>query len=103
MTDRKTTTAGFWVTVALVAVLLGYPLSFGPACWITSRINAGSSAIPVLYGPLTWTMSPKDEATINRVSTWYAKVGAAENWEWGAVSDSADRHVGWYWGYAGSR
>ena len=25
-------TAGFWITVALVAALVGYPLSFGPAC-----------------------------------------------------------------------
>ena len=31
--DRKKPTAGFWITVALVAVLVGYPLSFGPAGW----------------------------------------------------------------------
>jgi hypothetical protein len=29
----KKPTAGFWITVALVAVLVGYPLSFGPAWW----------------------------------------------------------------------
>jgi len=27
MTDRKKPTAGFWITVALVAVLVGYPLA----------------------------------------------------------------------------
>jgi hypothetical protein len=32
MTDRKPT-AGFWITVAFVALLVGYPLSFGPAWW----------------------------------------------------------------------
>ncbi len=26
MTDRKKPTAGFWITVALVTVLVGYPL-----------------------------------------------------------------------------
>jgi hypothetical protein len=31
---RKHPTAGFWITLALVAVLVGYPLSFGPACWM---------------------------------------------------------------------
>ncbi len=30
--DRKKPTAGFWISVALVAVLVGYPLSCGPAC-----------------------------------------------------------------------
>ena len=34
MTDHKKPGVAFWATVALVAVLVGYPLSFGPACWI---------------------------------------------------------------------
>ena len=33
MTSRQPS-AAFWITVALVAVLVGYPLSFGPACWL---------------------------------------------------------------------
>ncbi len=101
--DRKKPSAGFWITVALVGVMVGYPLSFGPACWITSRTNTGASAIPVLYRPLTWAMSPYSDTTINRVSTWYAKIGAPDDWEWGAVWDSTEGgHVGWNWGYAGS-
>jgi hypothetical protein len=32
MTSPRNPTTGFWITVALVAVLVGYPLSFGPAC-----------------------------------------------------------------------
>jgi hypothetical protein len=32
MTSRKPT-AGFWITVALVVVLVGYPLSVGPVTW----------------------------------------------------------------------
>jgi hypothetical protein len=40
VTDRKHPSVAFWITVALVAVLMGYPLSIGPAhglaCWIHS-------------------------------------------------------------------
>src|SRR5579871_4427081 len=31
MTSRKHPSAAFWVSVALVVALVGYPLSFGPA------------------------------------------------------------------------
>ena len=50
---RKKPTAGFWITVALVAVLLGYPLSFGPVCWMLRPAN-GSDARPLVavYKPL---------------------------------------------------
>ncbi len=97
--DRKKPGMSFWATVAVVVVLLAYPLSFGPACWITSRTNVGATAIPVLYRPLTWAMSAESNTTINRVSMWYAKAGAAENWEWGPVwNPDAARHVGWKWG-----
>lgn len=32
MTDRKKPGVAFWATVGLVVMLVGYPLSFGPAC-----------------------------------------------------------------------
>jgi hypothetical protein len=32
MTNRKQPGVAFWATVVVVAVLVGYPLSFGPAC-----------------------------------------------------------------------
>ncbi len=40
MTDRKKPTAGSWMTVALVAALVAYPLSFGPACWLCGRTRS---------------------------------------------------------------
>jgi len=52
MTDRKHPSVAFWITVALVAVLVGYPLSFGPACWISSHTNRGMRAINIIYQPL---------------------------------------------------
>jgi hypothetical protein len=32
--DRKKPTSRFWINVALVAVLVGYPLSSRPAFWL---------------------------------------------------------------------
>src|SRR4029077_8067590 len=52
MTDHKHATAGFWFTVALVAVLVGYPLSFGPACWVIGRKMLPVSAAAKAYWPL---------------------------------------------------
>ena len=53
--DRKKPTAGFWITVALVAVLVGYPLSFGPACWILTHqklLSKTRNAVEAPYVPL---------------------------------------------------
>jgi hypothetical protein len=35
--DHKKLGVAFWGTVGLVVVLVGYPLSFGPACWLSIR------------------------------------------------------------------
>ncbi len=35
--SRKKPGVAFWATVAVVVALVTYPLSFGPACWITAR------------------------------------------------------------------
>jgi len=37
--ERKKPTAGFWFTVALVALLVGYPLSQGPAFCFCSQFK----------------------------------------------------------------
>jgi hypothetical protein len=77
---RKKPSAGFWITVALVAVLVGYPLSFGPACWITSRTNVGASAVSTAYRPATWGMSRSSR--IADAVSWYSELGSAEAWKW---------------------
>jgi hypothetical protein len=95
---RKQPGVAFYTTV-VIALVLAYPLSFGPACWITSRTNVGADLVPVVYRPLTWAMSSPDSDTLfNRVSVWYALAGAPENWMWGAAWDpSSERFVGWVW------
>jgi hypothetical protein len=95
MTSRKKPGVTFWATVAVVVVLVAYPLSFGPACWITSRLDRGANLVPVAYRPLTWAMSPTSDTMINRVSRWYSKIGAAENWEW--VCARSKWNAIWIW------
>ena len=79
MTDRKKPGVAFWATVVAVVVLMLYPLSFGPACWICVRLAScsGCRAIGRLYKPLlwigmetTWGLEPVD---------WYMSVGVPED------------------------
>jgi len=54
MTSHCKPTSPFWTTVTLVVVLVGYPLSFGPACWVRSHVPYYESR-PILkiYWPLS--------------------------------------------------
>src|SRR5579863_2882764 len=54
MTDRQPAPA-FWLTVALVAVLVGYPLSMGPYWWLCHQIRVPHlirSAADAFYDPV---------------------------------------------------
>jgi hypothetical protein len=55
MKDRKKPGAAFWAAVALVAVLVGYPLSFGPANRIMTMLDDPDWALRaywVVYDPI---------------------------------------------------
>jgi hypothetical protein len=81
MTDRKHPSATFWITVALVALLVAYPLSFGPACWLTSRIDYGRAWITTVYFAIIWTwdlLPYPIQTAIER----YTEAGAADHWGW---------------------
>ena len=59
MTDRKKPGVAFWATVALVVVLVGYPLGIGPAIWLYDHDCFDEDGLPLaalrwLYGPLKW-------------------------------------------------
>src|SRR5436190_19983779 len=60
MTDRKKPGAAFWATVVVVVGLVGYPLSFGPACWwFSDEAFLGVThfrLIPRFYWPIEWLM-----------------------------------------------
>src|SRR5262249_53541802 len=97
MTSRNKPGMAFGATVVVVVVLVAYPLSFGPACWMTSRLDRGADLVSVLFCPLTWAMSPQRGTAI----AWYATVGAAENWVWAAFLETDETpgrdHTRWKW------
>ena len=88
--DRKKPGVAFWATVTVVVALVGYPLSFGPACWLTSRTNAGASSIPVIYRPIT--RSAEASATIKSTVRWHARLFAPTDWVLWQGEDE------WSWG-----
>ncbi len=79
--DRKQPGVAFWASVVVVVALVAYALSFGPACWITSRTNFGASAIASAFWPMTVASSRCER--IGHALTSYAEIGAAEGWNWG--------------------
>jgi len=91
MTDREDPSAGFWITVALLVVLVGYPLSFGPACWISSRTNSGARSVQLIYGPICTALSHVPILFSSAVRQ-YVNVLAANNWSLGIGGDDQ-----WTW------
>src|SRR5262249_4370801 len=68
---RKDPSVALWLTIILV-VLVGYPLSFGPACWITSR--ADDRELPTAYLPIGWLLGNSPRLIVVAFIA-YAQVG----------------------------
>jgi hypothetical protein len=69
----------FWATVVVVMGLL-YPVSFGPACWITSRCDHGAQFVTVFYRPFLrlWQLGPRG---LGGLVPRYAIVLAKDGWD----------------------
>ena len=80
--------------MAVVVMLAAYPLSFGPACWISSRAGFGPTRIPVVYRPITLAMSSSN--SISGLLQWYAKVGAVNDWHWESIRPEGKAKI-WIW------
>ena len=114
-TDRKKPGVTFWATVVVVAGMVAYPLSFGPACWLTSRTGLGTHALPTVYRPLVVIMArhiPSESSRIESVGgggrlfsypdagfypakgliEGYACLCAPKEWRWRCSADFAYRH-----------
>jgi len=69
--DRKKITAGFWISVAFVAVLVGYPLSIGPAQWLiwNTEIPGLAETGHFVYAPIGWACHKSQR--LRKATTWY--------------------------------
>jgi hypothetical protein len=75
MTSRKQPSAVFWVAVVIAVVLMTYPLSWGPAWWIVSRLSARelmpqsvADGLWTFYGPLRSEAVP---SSVKKARNWY--------------------------------
>jgi len=77
MTSDHKPTAGFWITVALVVVLVAYPLSFGPACSLCFHTSASYQALGVIYRPVFFLAAHHHES--NKLLRRYVHVCGVSN------------------------
>lgn len=58
MTFQKKPGVAIWTTAALLAVLVGYPLSFGPALWFVVRGDLHRKVVEWAYWPALYALPP---------------------------------------------
>jgi hypothetical protein len=87
-TPRKPLWPKIVATVVLLTPIL-YVASFGPACWITARLNQGTALIGV-------RMAFDDKPTTIQ---WYAYVLAPDGWNVGYFNgpDGGKHYCWWHW------
>jgi hypothetical protein len=82
-------------TAVLVAfvVLVGYPLSFGPACWINLRTGSGSRAIGAFYRPIGWLYLHSGDALGEVIGAW-ANLGSDDDQRFYGLTDDGPFWLG---------
>jgi len=65
---------------------VGYPLSFGPACWVVSRAGIYDNRLSTIYRPVVSCLSHKPGPCGSLIEQ-YAGLVAADGWRWGDVGD----------------
>ncbi len=78
--EGQTTGVAFWGCILLL-VLLAYPISMGPACWISSRLGLGANLVSRIYAPVI-RICDRGPDSIRKLSMRYSEFGAAEDWAW---------------------
>jgi hypothetical protein len=72
----------YWTIVWLAAVLIGYPLSFGPACWWLSRQSIFSESLArdcVGFVYIPCGLAAIQVPVAGDALLWYASLGASES------------------------
>jgi len=77
--DRKKPGVALWATVVAVVVLVAYPVSFGPACWIVSRRPGAVNHrwLPDIYWPIGWWANRSTLA--EKATSGFARLGMLEH------------------------
>jgi hypothetical protein len=78
--DRKKPGVAFWTSVVVAVVLLAYPISFGPACWMADREMVAVSLVRDLYDPLV-ALIVAGPRPVQRMMFYYGEAGSPESVE----------------------
>jgi hypothetical protein len=73
MTEQKKPGMAFWATVVVVVVLV-YPASFGPACWLVERGTLPISGTATVYRPVLWMAICGKPDAARRAVLWYGSL-----------------------------
>ncbi len=76
MSERKPST-GFWVTIVVFCICFGYPLLFGPVCWMSQRTGVGNQIVSTVYRPILALASEQGE--LPEPTFWYARIGTRDD------------------------
>jgi hypothetical protein len=81
--SRKKPGVAFWATVVVVVVLvlLAYPLSFGPACWIVARPGTSEQDFGPVLRTIYWPLGRiiyRRTPIASPALVWYVKLGLTE-------------------------
>jgi len=73
MSDRQPS-AIVVATIVLVAAVLLYPVSFGPAVWLTARGHVQKSTVESVYWPMIWAAG-HGPSPLRRAALWWGSIG----------------------------
>ncbi len=76
MDNPRSQMSRMWIVFAILAAMVLYPLSFGPACWLVSRTGApsGERWVQSIYAPVSgaWKRCPEP---VQSLISGYATLG----------------------------
>ena len=86
--NRKKPGMAFWATAVVVVGLLLYPLSLGPAIWLTARGYLRQSAVQAFYMPAL--LSAELAEPLENVVTWWGSLGVPDGKAVNMILDADD-------------
>jgi hypothetical protein len=91
MTDRKKPGVAFWASVVMVVVLVAYPLSFGPACFLCEKGCLPQKTAWCLYRAWTW-LAVYGPLPARRLIIAYARA-CGDTWRIELVGEERPSHL----------
>ena len=87
--DERKRAFGPWIVAAVIGVPALYVVSFGPACWLSSRIQPSGRTASVIYSPViyAWEKAPR---RAQEIFTHFVEIGLIEN---RFMIDSGNHHI----------